>query len=203
MNVKLSLGLAALTLLLAGAEVAAQTQIVRGDIDGIQGTNRFQLDCTSIELISTSVNLQALHDLSRQQNIEFEMQVSVASVSPTVLNVLSAVQIPETMDMGKMRLGETDNWEVRGQPGTAAFVFIGDRRTTAYIPAGPLGTFVLGGPIALLASGTINGVGQFQFNFTMPNNPLFVGVEITSQAILALPSGMLTITHPACKTIEA
>ena len=27
-----------------------QTQLVRGDVDGIQGTLRFQLDCTNIEL---------------------------------------------------------------------------------------------------------------------------------------------------------
>ena len=33
---------------LLASTALAQPQLVRGDIDGIQGTNRFQLECTQI-----------------------------------------------------------------------------------------------------------------------------------------------------------
>ena len=180
-----------------------QTQLVRGDVDGIQGTLRFQLDCTNIELVSSTVNLQALENQSRQNDIEFDMQVTVVSAGPpTTLNVLSAVAVPEVLDMGNLRLGETNSWEVFGQPGSTALVFVGDRAFTGYFPIGALGTWVLGGPIALMAQGPIAFNGQFRFNFTTPTNPAFLGVEITSQAIIQDPDGTLSISHPDCKTVE-
>lgn len=187
--------------LLVGAS-HAQTQLVRGDIDSIQGTPRFQLDCTFIELVSSTVNLQALENASSQSNIEYDMQVTVVGTNPVVLNVVSATPVLEMMQMGKLRLGETDSWEVNGTPGANAWVFIGDRQTTGYFPAGALGTWVLGGPIALLAQGSIAFNGQFRFNFSMPNVPAFVGVEITSQAIVQQPAGNLLITNSDCKEIE-
>ena len=180
----------------------AQTQLVRGDVDSIQGTNRFVLDCTFIELVSSTVNLQALENQSRQSDIEYDMQVQVVSTNPTVLNVISATVAPEMMQMGNLRLGETDSWEVNGTPGSNAWVFLGDRAFTLYGPAGPLGTWLLGGPVALLNQGTIAFNGQFRFNFTMPNEPRFLGTEITAQAIVQLPAGNFMITNPDCKEIE-
>ncbi len=49
------------------AGVTAQTQLVRGDVDSVSGSNRFQLDCTRIPLTSSTVNLEQLHDQSRQR----------------------------------------------------------------------------------------------------------------------------------------
>jgi hypothetical protein len=181
----------------------AQTQLLRGDIGDIRGTNRFLLDGTTIELVSSTVNLQVLHDQSRQQNIDYEMRVTLVSAPPVVLNVVSAVSIPEMMDMGNMRLGESSRWQVNGTPGSTAWVFIGATAFTAYTPVGPLGTFLLGGPVALLAQGTINGQGQFEFNFTTPNDPSFVGVEITSQAVVQLPAGNFLVTNPDSRVIES
>ena len=55
---------------------------------------------------SSSPNLQKLHDISRQQNIEFEMMVNnIGTLTQPVLDVLSARQIPEMFDMGNLRFG--------------------------------------------------------------------------------------------------
>src|SRR5690606_31444330 len=57
----------AASLLLVAALLPAQTQLVRGDIDSIPQSNRFRLDCTNIQLVTSTVNLQQLHDASKQQ----------------------------------------------------------------------------------------------------------------------------------------
>ena len=87
-----------LVLPLLAASAMAQTYRIVGDVDAIQGTNLFELDCTHIRLVSTTVNLQQLHDASRQQNIEYDMQVTdVSAGGLTILNVLSAVAVYEVL----------------------------------------------------------------------------------------------------------
>lgn len=189
--------------LLLATTTFAQTQLVRGDIDGIQGTNQFQLDCTQIPLTSTTVNLQQLHNLSQQNNIEFEMQVvNVGTPAQPVLNVVSANQIPEMFDMGNLRFGRSETWEVFGVPGSAAFVFMTWRPLTSYLPVGPAGTWVLGGTVLTMGQGTISPIGQFRFNFTMPTIQSLVGFEFTSQAAVVEPTGNLVLTNPDCKEVR-
>jgi hypothetical protein len=187
--------------LLVVSPALAQTQLVRGDIDNISGTNRFVLDCTGIGLISSTVNLQALHDLSRQQDIEFEMRVTVAQANPTVLNVVSAVQIPEMFDMGNLRFGRSETWEVFGPSGSLAAVYAGTRASTRYSPHGAAGTWVIGPELALVRQGSIQN-GRFQFSFQMPTIPALVGVEFTSQALVLTPSCQLVITNPDCREVR-
>ncbi|MEM7203302.1 MAG: hypothetical protein AAF628_23770 [Planctomycetota bacterium] len=68
-------------------------------------------------LVSSVVNLQALHDASRQQDIEYEMSVqNIGTPGAPILDVLSAVEIPETLDMGNLRFGRSETWEVFGRP---------------------------------------------------------------------------------------
>jgi hypothetical protein len=186
--------------LLAGG-IAAQTQVVRGDVDGVQGTNRFQLDCTQIPLVSNSVNLQALHDASRQQDIEYEMQVvNVGTLDNPVLDVRSAVVIAETLDMGNLRFGRSENWRLFGAAGSAFGIFVTERANTSYIPFPGLGAWVVGPTAVLFRSGVMPS-GVFQFSFTMPTLPNLVGVEFTSQAVLVTGQN-LTITHAACKEVR-
>lgn len=200
MRLPASIGLATAALLLT-ANLSAQHRLI-GDVDGIQGTNRFLLDGTTIELVSTSVNLLQLENLSRQSDIEFDMQVTTVSTNPTVLNVLSAVEVPEIFEMGKLRLGETDSWEVRGIPGSTTAVFICARESTRYLPLPGIGTLLLGAPISPMNQGTIGATGQFRFFFTMPNEPVLLGFEITAQALVRSPAGVVSLTHASSREIE-
>ena len=182
---------------------AFSQQLVRGDVDSISGTNRFQLECTQIPLVSTTVNLQQLENISRQNDIEFEMMVqNVGTLANPRLNVLSATQIPEMFDMGNLRFGRSETWEVRGVAGSQYAVYIGSRARTRYLPIGPAGTLVLSPESLLLNSGMIGPFGLSQFRFTMPTIPSLVGVEFTSQAFMVQPTGGLLITNPDCKDVR-
>lgn len=185
------------------AGLTAQTQLVRGDVDGIQNTQGlFQLECTQVRLVSSTVNLQALHDASRQQDIEYEMQVTQVGTNPVTLDVVSATQIFEMFDMGNLRFGRNETWEVFGVPGNPAAVYMDLRANTNYAPFGSWGTWVLGPNAFLFNQGTINALGRFRFQFTMPNLPQFVGVEFTAQALTLDANGAPLITNPDCKEVR-
>ena len=196
----LSLLLAASSLTFA---VGAQTQLVRGDVDGIQGTNRFRLDCTAnVELISNTVNLQALHDASRQMDIEYEMQViDVSAGGRTILNVVSAVQIPEIFGMGNLRFGRSETWEVFGTPGSPTAIYVDLTANTGYLPLGNFGTWILGPNAQFFRSGVIGATGQFRFNFQFPTIPSLLGTSFSAQAGI-VQNGAVLITNPDCKEVR-
>jgi hypothetical protein len=180
----------------------AQTQLVVGDVDAIQGTNLFRLDCTNIRLVSTTVNLQQLHDLSRQQDIEFEMQVrDVSAGGTTTLDVVSARAIPEQFDMGNLRFGRSETWEVFAAPGSPVWMFVNATSQTSYTPLGSFGTWLLGGNALPMANGVASAIGRFQINFTMPTIPALVGASFTSQAVVQ-QGGVFSITNPDCKVVR-
>ncbi len=189
--------------LLLATTLSAQTQLVRGDIDSIQNTNRWRLDCTNIELVSQTVNLQALHDASRQQDIEYELQVrDVSTSTQTILNVISATTIPELFDMGNIRLGRSDRWHVMGPVGHAAAVYLtGNASNTAYLPLGAMGTWLLTN-FNLLTVGQISALGRYEFNLTPPNNSSLVGLVFTGQAI-TVGAGAISITNAQCKEVRS
>ena len=190
------------SLLMATAAVG-QTQLVRGDIADVPGTNQFLLDCTNIQLVSSTVNLQQLHEQSRGQNIDYAMQVTDVSGNGTVLNVVTASVIPEVLNMGNLRFGRTETWEVLGTPGSLVGVWVTARALTSYLPVGSLGTWLLGANTLLVRQGQIGGGGQLQFGIQMPTLPALVGVDFTAQSVILDPSNQLTITHPDCKTVRS
>ncbi|MBK8975292.1 MAG: hypothetical protein IPM29_05160 [Planctomycetes bacterium] len=202
MNLPRTLVIAAL--LTAAPAVAQGTQLVRGDVDAIQNTaGRFQLDCTHIPLVSTTVNLQQLHDASRQQNIDYEMQVrNVGTATAPILDVVSATAIPEFFGMGNLRFGRSETWEVFGTPGARTWIFVDVPANALFIPLGAAGTWLLSPAALPLAQGTISPLGRFQTSFTMPTIPALVGQIITSQAVI-LDGTTLTISHPDCKDVRA
>ncbi|MCA8970325.1 MAG: hypothetical protein KDC95_11090 [Planctomycetes bacterium] len=189
--------------LLLATTATAQTQLVRGDVDSIQNTNRWRLDCTNIELVSNTVNLQALHDASRQQDIEYEMQVrDVSTSTQTILNVISATTIPQLFDMGNIRLGRSDRWHVLGPQGHLAIVYLtGNASNTAYLPLGSMGTWLLTN-FTMLTGGQIPATGRFEFSLQPPNNASLVGMDFTGQAI-TVGGGTVLITNAQCKTVRA
>lgn len=182
----------------------AQTQLVRGDVDTINGTNLFALKCTNIRLVSRTVNLRALHDRSRRQDIEYEMIVKdVSSGGQTVLDVLSAKQIPELFDMGNLRIGRSDHWHVLGAPGSVTAVFLTATTWTSYMPFGDLGTWLLGTTFAEVAQGTVGSFGRFQFSFQPPNLPHLIGQSFAAQAVVRNPAGVYSITNAQCKELRS
>ncbi|MCA8941231.1 MAG: hypothetical protein KDB80_01615 [Planctomycetes bacterium] len=185
------------------APAFAQTQLVRGDVNGIQGTNLFQLDCTNIQLTSSTLNLQALHDATRQTNNDYDLQVVQVGSNPVVLDVVSATLVPELFQMGNLRFGRSETWEVFGPAGSPTAVFIALRSTTGYAPIGAQGTWLLGPSYGRLMFGVIGPLGRFEFQFQMPALPALVGTEITSQAIIAPPGQPAYVTNPDCKEVRA
>ena len=189
--------------LATAATLPAQTQLVRGDVDGIRNTQGlFQLDCTQIPLVSNTVNLQQLHDQSRQQDIEYELQVvNIGTPAAPRLDVISANVIPEMFQMGNLRFGRSETWEVLAAPNSQLWILVDARVNTGYLPLGAAGTWVLGPSAVPFAQGATNAFGRFQTRFTMPTLPALVGQEITGQAVIQDGAGFL-ISNPDCKEVR-
>jgi len=181
----------------------AQSFTIRGDVDVIQNTNLFELDCTRIRLVSTAVDLQALHNASRQQNIEYDMQVvDVSSGGLTILNVLSAVAVPEQFDMGNLRFGRSETWDLAGTAGSRYAIFVNDRNATSLLALPAFSNSWFMGPNAVqIFSGTMNAA-FIQIPFQMPTIPALVGAQFSAQTLLLSPSNALSITHADCKIVR-
>lgn len=190
------------TLAAVAATAAAQTQVVRGDID--DQNNLFFLDCAhQVRLVSTTVDLRALHDASRQQDIEYEMQVvDVSSGGQRILQVISATAIPEQFGMGNLRLGRADRWELLAVPGTQVAIYLNARVLTVCVTIPSMGAWLFGGGALLMRQGTTDALGRFQFDFQPPNDPTLLGIEFTSQGLLRLPGGTIGITNADCKVVR-
>lgn len=188
---------------LLASSAFAQSFSIRGDVDAIQGTNLFELDCTRIRLVSNAVNLQALHDASRQQNIEYDMVVTdVSAGGLTILNVLSATAVPEQFNMGNLRFGRSETWDLTAATGTRFGMFINLRNATSLSLLGLNNAWFLGANAVLLLSGTMPAP-FIQVPFTMPNIPQMVGVEISAQTVLLDAANTLSLTHLDCKDVRA
>lgn len=192
-----------LVLPLLAVSTLAQTYAITGDIDAIQGTNLFELDCTRIRLVSNTVNLQQLHDASRQQDIEYAMQVvDVSAGGLTILNVLSATAVPEQFNMGNLRFGRSETWDLFGTAGSLYQVFLNTRNATTFLPLTGFGNSWFMGPGAVPAfRGTMNA-GFIQFPFQMPTIPSLVGVEFSAQTVLVSPSNVVSLTNPDCRVVR-
>lgn len=189
--------------LLAASTFAQATYRIVGDIDSISGTNQFELDCTRIRLVSNTVNLQQLHDASRQQDIEYDMQVTdVTSGGVTTLNVLSAVAVPEQFDMGNLRFGRSETWDLFGSAGSAYQVWVNARNATTFLPLTGFGNSWFMGPGAVAAFQGVMSQAFIQFRFQMPTIPSLVGVEFSAQTILVSPSNVVTLTNPDCREVR-
>lgn len=189
-------------LLVAGllaASLNCQTQLLRGKVEDVKNTqNRFVLDCTNIPLTSTALNLNNL------VGNQYIMQVvNTGSASSPSLDVKSATATTKVFDMGNIRLGRADRWQVRWKAGSSAAVGVTVTAATSYIPAGPLGTFLLGPQFALLKRGQVNQLGVFEFSYQPPNITSLVGLSITGQALVQETNGFLLLSNPDCKEVRA
>jgi hypothetical protein len=182
-----------------GAFVPAQTQLLRGKVEDVSNTtNQFFLDGTRIDLVSSTLNLNAL--VGQQLTMQV---IDVSQGGRAILDVRSATPTTKMLDMGNLRFGRAESWQVNGVPGSRTGVFLTLTNMTSYVPFGASGTWVLGGIAPLLASGTINAAGQYEFKLTTPNIPSLVGVEFTSQAAVIDPQNNFILTNPDSKEVRA
>lgn len=192
----------ALSALLALGSLSAQTQLVRGEVDGIQGTNLFQLKCTTVRLTSANLNLQALHDLTHQNNVVLDMQVVDSFGNGSSLEVVAATPVTRNFDMGNLRFGRAETWEVFAAPGSQVWVFVGGGGDTGYTPVGAIGTWLLGPSAVPFLNGTTNATGSARFSVTMPTAPGLVGAVFAAQSVVS-SGGALSVTNAECKEVRA
>ena len=198
MNFRHSLIALSLTL----APLAAQTQLVRGEVDRIQNTaNLFQLKCTTVRLTSATVDLNALHNQTHQNALALDMQVVDTFGNGTSLEVVSAVVVPRQHDMGNLRFGRAETWEVFAPSGSTIWTFVTGGNDTGYLPIGGAGTWILGANAVPFRSG-VSTNGSFRFDITMPTIPGLVGAVFASQSVVQ-GGGLFWITNPDCKDVRA
>ena len=194
-------GILATGFLAATTATAQQTQLLRGEVDSVSGTNNFVVECTNIRLVSSTLNLQQMHNQTRQQDLYFDMQVrDVSTGGQRILDVVSAVLQTETFDMGNLRFGRSESWEVFAPSGAMVWVFINHISGTSYLPLGTAGTALIGPNALLMRQGTA-AAGRLRFNFQMPTIPQLVGQVFTSQALIS-DNGALRVTEPDCKAVR-
>lgn len=185
-----------LSLLAVTVALPAQTQTLRGGVEDVQGTqNQFFLDCTTIPMVSNTINLNLW------TNTEAVMEVvNVGTAQSPVLRVDQIAPTAKIFDMGNLRFNQSNTWEVNAPAGSFCMVFIDFVWNTGYTPYGPAGTYLLGATPVSFRSGFAGGGNQFQFQFTMPNVPQYTGIEVTGQALVGT-GGSWTFSNPDCKEV--
>ncbi len=180
------------------ASLSAQSHTVRGSIEDVQGTpNSFFLDCTTIPVQSSALDLNLFMDKELLMTV-----VNIGTATSPILRVDAAQEIAQIFGMGNLRLGKTDTWEVSGAAGSTASIFYTDTLLTGFAPLGSAGSVLLGPLFFHLATGTISPVGQFKFVFNTPNLPAFVGLSVTSQALVVNADQSFILSNPDCKVVE-
>lgn len=166
------------TCMLAAAATAQTT--IRGKVEDVQGTvNQFYLDGTNIPVVSNVLNLNVW-----QGQHAFLDVTNIGTASAPILRVDAATPTAKMMDMGNLRLGQSKTWEVFAPTGSTAFIFMDWTPNTGFAPIPTFGgAWFLGSQPFLLAGGITFG-GVFQTSYTTPNNPMFLGLEVSSQALV-------------------
>lgn len=192
-------------LLCSGQAALAQTTTsssytILGEVEDVRNTiGQFYLDCTEIPVTSTAVDLNFL----QAQPGVFELTVTdIGTPGQPLLRVDNAVPALRTHDMGNLRIGRAERWEVLGAPGSYAITHGQLTRQTRWQPISGFGVFLLGANSIPVHRGFIGPFGRLEFNFTMPNVPALVGTEFTSQSLVLSPNGTGQFTNADCKEVR-
>lgn len=175
----------------------AQTQILRGKVEDVPSTtNQFFLDGTNLPLTSAALNLNTI--LGQQMILTV---VNTGTPTAPVLDVITAAATTKVFDMGNLRVGRADTWQVNALAGSIAFVFVDVTTGTGYQPFGAFGTFLLGSNAVTVTSGITNGLSQFEFSFAVPLAAApFVGTGFTGQALVG-DHGTWFFSNPDSKVV--
>lgn len=193
----MQLAITALALCTIAGLAGAQTQTLRGKVEDVRGTqNQFFLDCTSIPLVSTALNLNAW--IGQQAVLQV---VNVGTTAAPVLRVDAATATTKVFDMGNLRQGQTARWQVNAPAGSFVLIAVDYTSLTGYAPLGGLGTLLLSAGAGVIASGFTNAQHQFEISFFVPTIPGLVGTSFTGQALVG-DHGTWFLSNPDCKTFE-
>ena len=118
------------------------------------------------------------------------------------MNVLSAVAVPEQFNMGNLRFGRSETWDLTGTVGSAYQMWVTTRNATSFLPFANFGNAWFMGPNAVAAFQGIMSQPFIQFGFQMPTIPSLVGVEFSAQTILVNPSNVVSLTNPDCRVVR-
>jgi hypothetical protein len=177
----------------------AQLQNVHGRVDNVSGSNpvRYELRCTTVPMVSSTLNLNLLQGVFQQFQV-----VNIGTTAAPILDVRSATPLARNFDMGNLRIGDDARWQVLGPVGALAFIAVDAGSNTGYHPFGAAGTWLLGPGAATIASGSIAGNGQFEIRFTVPPTaqPL-VGSTFVGQGLF-VNNGQPTICNAERKVVE-
>ena len=161
------------------AAATAQTTI-RGKVEDVQGTaNQFYLDGTNIPVVSNVLNLNQW-----QGQHAFLDVTNIGTAASPVLRIDAATPTAKMIDMDNLRLGQTRTWEVFAPTGSFAVIFVDWTANARFVPVPTFGGAWLMGAQPFTLDAGVTGAGVFQTSFTMPNNPAFLGLEVSSQALV-------------------
>lgn len=175
----------------------SQTLTFRGQVEDVQGTNDFLVDCTNVQLSSSLFDL----NLFVGQQTQITGNWNGSNTLPTVVVTAISV-ITESFGMGgNAKIGGDLRFDVTSTPGDITAIY--GAEGFGFFPIGMLGAVQLDPTsVFLVALGTIPGGGNLEFEFTVPNDPTLVGMTFYSQAIVVSPSAPNFITNSDCKTIS-
>lgn len=180
--------------LVLGSNLSAQGQVLRGKIEDNPTTQTFFLSCTKLPLTSTVLNLNSL--------VGQQLEMTVTQLPSGSLNVLTAAPIAKVFDMGNLRLGRADRWQITGSPGEAAGMFLTAFDLTGYLPLGAAGTWLLGPTWLTIATGQINPLGLLEVSFQPPNVPQLVGTTWTAQGARMSTTKGAYFANSDCKVLQ-
>jgi hypothetical protein len=173
--------------------------LLRGKVEHVRNTtNQFFLDGTSIPLVSKALSLEGFVGMQTIMQV-----VNIGTRTRPTLDVRSAALTAKMFDMGNLRFGRAEVWQVNAAWGSSAVVYANAMAATSYLPVGAWGTWLLGPAPLRMASGVVSNLGQFRFRFTMPRIPALVGVAFTAQAVVQDKSGRITLSNADSKEVRS
>lgn len=185
-------------LLLSASAVSAQQLSFRGKVEDVSGTaNQFFVDCTDVDIQSSTINLNAFVGLQTQITGNWN-----GSAASPLVDVTAIQAVSETFEIGGGgKIGQQATFRVDGAPGSpfAMFSSLG----TSFFPFRSGVVLLDLGTLNLIGTGVIGGAGNVEIKVQVPNNPALIGLTVFGQGAIGMGGGNVLLTNPDCKTLES
>ena len=124
------------------------------------------------------------------------------STTAPVITVTSIQAVEQTFSIGgSATIGKKISFTAIGNPGDFAAIALS--LVDGFIPVPGYGAVLLNSQsMFVLGQGTVDGGGEFDITFDIPNDPALVGLNLFGQAVTVGPSGVPMLTNNDLNTIE-
>ncbi|HET6204650.1 MAG TPA: hypothetical protein VFI25_17795 [Planctomycetota bacterium] len=186
-----------LALLGTGQLASAQAVSLRGKVEDLPGMpNQFVVHGTNTHLTSPTIDL----NLFVGQQVLLDGNWNGSATSPSVAVQTIAIA-PRTFEIGgNGTIGGEIRFTAFGNAGETALLSIALQPT--FLPIGGYGAvFIDLASLIVLGGGPINAIGEFEIAIPIPNDTVFVGLDVFAQGAIFAPSTLLLITNPDWKEI--